>query len=218
MKKKVLASLSAAVLLLGAMTAFAEDEAATRYQGYAIYRDGVPASWVSGGYHAAILVEPLVTSTNTPIVHATYGSSVSKVTWDTFMNGNNTYQGVYKPSSQSINKYQRYDVYETAIQLKNCNIPYTAAKQLEYNTYGCGTYIQPWFVTAMRCDGVVEYCYEYNGVRVYGSDANWDVSRNDSTCNSVHFGNLITPKKQVDDYMTRVLPPTAFPTDDNSEP
>ena len=30
--------------------------------------------------------------------------------------------------------------------------------------------------TGIRCDGVAEYCYEWNNVRVFGKDAWWDIS------------------------------------------
>lgn len=193
--------------------------AASRYQGYAIYRDGVSASWISGGWHAAIQIEPLATSTNYAFVHATGGAKVGKTTWSGFMGGSdNMYQGLYKPKLVGISKYWRYNVYETAIELQNENITYTALEQVSYNADTTGNYVNPKNITSMRCDGVVEYCYEYNGIRIYGSDANWDVSLNDENVRASHFGTLITPKKQAQNYMTAILPPNAFPTDDNSEP
>lgn len=59
----------------------------------------------------------------------------------------------------------------------------------------------------MRCDGVVEYSYETNGIRVYGPDASWDISYNDTNTQNLHGANRITPKKQAQRYMTRVLKP-----------
>lgn len=31
----------------------------------------------------------------------------------------------------------------------------------------------------MRCDGVVEYIYEWYSYRVFGNDTQWDVTKND---------------------------------------
>ncbi len=49
----------------------------------------------------------------------------------------------------------------------------------------------------MRCDGVVEYIYEWYGYRVYGSNDYWDVTEHSAKIKDHHSGIAITLKKQT---------------------
>lgn len=66
-----------------------------------------------------------------------------------------------------------------------------------------GKWVSPSEVSSMRCDGVVEYIYEYYGFRVYGSSSDWDVSKASFDIREKHSRTNITPKKQVN-YLTLV--------------
>lgn len=37
-------------------------------------------------------------------------------------------------------------------------------------------WIEPSDIITMRCDAVVEFCYEYNGIRLLGPEGAWDIS------------------------------------------
>ena len=63
---------------------------------------------------------------------------------------------------------------------------------------------QPSDILGIRCDGFVEYCYEYNNIKVFGSDSYWNISLTDSRCQDEHGGFLLTPKSQAQNYMTRI--------------
>ena len=59
-------------------------------------------------------------------------------------------------------------------------------------------------VTKMRCDGVIEYVYEWYGFRVYGSDTRWDVTKADFWIRDAHSLFAVTPKSQARSYLTKV--------------
>ena len=62
----------------------------------------------------------------------------------------------------------------------------------------------PYDIKSLRCDGIVEYCYEWQNVRIFGSDARWDISKNDQGNKDHHSGTATTPKKQAQNYMTGI--------------
>jgi hypothetical protein len=81
------------------------------------------------------------------------------------------------------------------------NIPYTLVKQVDYDGATAGTWFDPAEVTAMRCDGLVEYVYEWYGYRVHGSVIvgvdHWDVTRVGYWEREVHELRAVTPKSQA---------------------
>lgn len=56
-------------------------------------------------------------------------------------------------------------------------------------------------ITSMRCDGLIEYCYERNGVSIYQGN----ISTYDPSIRSSHSGTNITPKKQATLHMQNCL-------------
>lgn len=101
---------------------------------------------------------------------------------------------------------KRSAVANTARRLATKSINYTALQQIKYSTIGADvtTKASPSLITHIRCDGVIEYCYEYNDIRVYGNDANWDISINRTANVNAHYGTAITPQKQAEEYMTLI--------------
>ena len=64
-------------------------------------------------------------------------------------------------------------------------------------------YMQSFFawqsiITKTRCDGVIEYTYEYFGYKVGGGNTYWNISINNSTNFNAHSGINITPKTVFD--------------------
>lgn len=76
----------------------------------------------------------------------------------------------------TVSQSTAYDIFYTAHDLTNESIAYTFSPMLR-TSKSSGT-IEPSDITKIRCDGVVEYCYEYNGVRLQGlsSDNLWNIS------------------------------------------
>lgn len=179
-------------------------EAATGMQGYAAYRDGVAGviEW-----HAAIMDKASSTDIY-PVVHAPGAfQNVQYGSWDDFLNGN-TFMGYYKPASTSVSSTKRDQVTATARSLAADFISYTILRQIIYpvnNNPSGKTVVGVSDITDLRCDGVVEYCYEFNNVIIYPDNSfNWDVSKWNKDNYDLHDGVRITPNMQAINYMIRI--------------
>nr|WP_144919626.1 hypothetical protein [Paenibacillus bovis] len=184
--------------------------AAVGYQGYAVFRDGA----IGGiNWHAGLMDKGYVFNTDAayPVTHiAGFGDIVELGTWKEFLNGK-TAKGVYEPKTYPGSKSAYRDLFvATGRTLTTENISYNAFFQVNYGA-GTSTYIYPKDITSMRCDGVVEYIYEYHGARVFGSSAMWDVSKRGINKDHHGMGNTspITPITQVN-YLSLVK--TGAPT------
>ena len=171
--------------------------AATGQEGYAVYRDGVAViEW-----HAGLMNKPS-SSESAPVIHAPgSGSNVQYDTWSSFLNGK-TFKGCFKPKT-SISSTTRDYVIATARELVTNRIGYTLIYQMDYHG-NSGNYVMPYDIKSLRCDGVVEYCYEWQNVRIFGINARWDISKNDFLNKDHHSGTTITPKDQAQKYMTGI--------------
>lgn len=76
--------------------------------------------------------------------------------------------------------------------------------QIAYSA-GSSTYVLPEHITQLRCDGVVEYTYEWYGWRVGGSNTAWDITRNSTQNYNEHTGTRITPRKQRQELLDLVI-------------
>ena len=159
-------------------------------QGYAIYRDGVGSAGINVDWHAAIMAEASIYD-DEPIVQAS-GSpeNVDYVDYNKFMGGNNVFKGYRKVSGMTNS--QRNKVVDIATDLVFEGIPYTFTALMTARI-GKGI-IEPSAILKMRCDGVVEYSYEYNGMRVQGTDSDWNISTDSGSQN--HNAIAMTPKRQ----------------------
>ena len=175
--------------------------------GYAVYRDGVEivGSFITN-WHTAIVTTGLGTSGKYAEAGG-IGLTTRLTEYDNFLDGN-TFKEYYKPFSVSNYIGQRDAVVSTAKTLANLHIPYVAVECITYNSIPAGqTHYKPADIKAIRCDGFVEYCFEYNGIRVYDpiSGNAWDVSLNDAYAQDVHNGvAAITPQSQAEKYMEKV--------------
>lgn len=115
-----------------------------------------------------------------------------------------TYRPKVAPSSAS-----RDSIRCTARLVRGEQISYNVLHQVYYNTSGTGTWVDPSEISSMRCDGVIEYVYEWNVFRVYGNDTLWDVTKVGWSNRDHHGGTAVSPKSQAQSYLTRVT--TALP-------
>ncbi|MHB8170196.1 MAG: hypothetical protein ACYDG6_01435 [Thermincolia bacterium] len=183
-------------------------EAATGYQGYAIYRDGV---FFNANWHAGMMDEPYSTDTLPVVHHPGSGGTAPYVKWDSwanFLDGKN-FKGVYRPKttpSGTIGAPSSSDrdlFVSMGRKLTTEAIEYNLAYQVYYDIGTSGVWVDASDITSMRCDGVVEYIYEWYGFRVYGSDTYWDVTSVSYWGRDHHSGTAITPEKQPG-YLTLV--------------
>lgn len=91
-----------------------------------------------------------------------------------------TFYGYFENPSMSSSA--RSNILATAAALVTNQVGYTAFNQLSYNNTNSAGYIQPGHINNIRCDGVVEYSYEYNDVWVWGK-----ASPNNSTGTPTDF-------------------------------
>lgn len=198
LRSKILIGLFSFIIITVSIGIYAN--AATGAQGYAVYRDGVPVLlW--DYWHTAIMDKPS-SSYSQPVIHHSGTGYVKPDSWTNFMNGKN-FKGVYRPK-RYISSSNRNHVVGMARQLKDDQISYSKIWQVYYYTTQAGPKVDPCDVRSMRCDGVVEYVYEFYGYRIYGSDANWNITLNNSWAREEHSGNAVSPRTQAVDYMTKV--------------
>ena len=171
--------------------------AASAWKGYAVYRDGVVGDLND---HAALMDTNSI-SEYKPIIHAVgYGDVVQWDTWDNFLGGNN-YLGIYKPKNCTITSTLAGSFISKARELRG--ISYNLLDQIVYSA-GSNTWVYPENISHLRCDGVVEYVYEWYGYRVGGPDGEWDITRNLTANYWEHSGFSITPRKQNRELLTFV--------------
>lgn len=175
----------------------AEAHAAGTWKGYAVYRDGVVGNIND---HAALMDENHI-GFSKPVIHAVgYGDTVKWDTWDNFLSEKN-YLGLYKPNGCNITSTRANSFISKARELRG--ISYNMLDQIVYSA-GSSTWVKPEHISNLRCDGVVEYTYEWYGWRVGGPDGKWDITRNLTANYWEHSGFFITPRKQRSELLTFV--------------
>lgn len=181
--------------------------------GYAAYRDGVSGSFPGVDnlqWHAAMIVSKSWPDIN--LVHAPGGKpGALKPTefadYATFLNGN-TEIGYYRPSSAtaSFDAEKRQAITNTAREIGYNRIPYYILVPIQYDSVPSSQYYySPDDIKTIRCDGVVEYCYEYNLIRVSGVGNTWNIARNDTSSQMWHEDLVhVNPKTQATQYMVKI--------------
>lgn len=204
--KRILAALIACTFgAVASMVAGSQPaQAVTGHQGYAVYRDGVFWNYT---WHAGILDDPTYNSSAYPVTMAPGGSSnVKYASWPAFLDGNK-YVGLYRPNKAPTTAARDNFIYMER-KLIGEAIPYSLVYQVDYNWATAGTWVDPAEIKGIRCDGVVEYVYEWYDYRVYGNDTYWDVTKSSFLGQDAHSGNAVTPSRQAG-FMTRIT--TALP-------
>jgi len=132
------------------------------------------------------------------IVHATQDANgITAVDFDGFMdadNNNYEYYGTYYKPSTASHLLSAIVVYANDLDLYN--IEYTFYVQMNHNDVYSSTLIYPDEISAMRCDGVVEYCYELAGIRLLGPDSAWNISNRSHY--PIHRSISASPADQMD--------------------
>lgn len=191
-KKIIMVLLGVGMIIINSQTV----DAATGNEGYAAYRDGV---FFGYDWHAGLWDEP-DSSYNLPILHAPGpNSEVGWASWDDFLDGNN-FKGTFKPN-EFASSSMRDAFVSMGRNLRTENIPYNLGYQVYYDADEVGSYVSYDEIHSIRCDGVIEYIYEWYSYRVYGEDDWWDVTENNVNSLGYHGLTFITPKKQVN-YLT----------------
>lgn len=177
------------------IVSFADSDPA--WKGYAVYRDGVAGNLND---HAALMDENSMDYSR-PIIHAVgSGSPVDWDSWEDFLAGN-TYLGIFKPKNCTINTTLGNSFISKARELRG--ISYNVLDQIVYSA-GDSYWVWPEHISHLRCDGVVEYVYEWYDYRVGGPDNEWNITRNLVANYWEHSGFFITPRKQHQELLTRV--------------
>ncbi|QTH42022.1 hypothetical protein J4772_31675 [Cohnella sp. LGH] len=168
--------------------------AATGYQGYAIYRDGV---FFGADWHAGMM-DSAYSDYYLPVTHHSGSGVVKWDSWANFLDGNN-FKGVYKPSGSIVENYRDLFVGK-ARALKDAQIGYTVWHMLNWDDAdtSLGDWIDVDEITLIRCDGVIEYSYEWYGFRVYGNNDYWDITKAEMDNKEMHSVFTVTPKIQKD--------------------
>lgn len=180
------------------------------YKGYAIYRDlGNIAETFSDWFlkhpddwHAGLMDEKYASNYLSVIHMPGIGHDIEWADWSDFV-GNETYRGTYKPK-QAISDNSRNLIISLARELRTKDIGYLFTHQLRATIRPEATKIEPDDVVDIRCDGLVEYCYEYFGFRVFGNDTYWDISKASAQNIAHHHENNIMPKAQAQQYLDLV--------------
>jgi len=87
------------------------------------------------------------------------------------------YWGSYNLNNRTLSFSDRKSIMSTAITLKDENLYYTWGDCLNPIGGDIGSWITPSEVYSIRCDGLVEYCYEWNDFHVWGKNgSHYDVS------------------------------------------
>ncbi|MGI6030558.1 MAG: hypothetical protein ACOX7F_03540 [Eubacteriales bacterium] len=157
-----------------------ESRAIIGRKGYAIFRDGVLAIEWHSGIHNSLNVIHI----GGPVEY------VSEAPYSTFV-GSNTFKGVYDARS-TLSTSDREDILNIASSLISQHIGYSVtAPEINLNiSVAPNSKIQPYQIAARRCDQVVEYCYEYNGIPILGGST-WNI------CYPANWNNhAMTPRTQ----------------------
>ncbi len=157
---------------------------ATVAKGHAVYRDLNSTNDFFSSLGHAGLVYARSGNTPTVIIHHPGGfglnnSYLEKVSFSEFK---------YPGGNTSLNYYGSYYVpnttgYNAIGNLANTlwrdyHLTYVFNRQLSLKwpvSYVVGQ-IEPEDLLSIRCDGLVEYCYEYHGIRLLGTNSAWNIS------------------------------------------
>lgn len=177
---------------------------ATGKQGYAAYRDGVTSAGIEINWHTGIITAGSSAAAYTFAHAAGTGSTTGTTNYLGFIDEGSP-MGYYRPASTALSSSKRDAVCATATALANEHIGYVFATPIRYSISSIATDKYPISdIVAIRCDGFVEYAYEYNDIRVYGDDTYWNISKAGDSYTDEHGGFQLTPRIQANEYMVRL--------------
>ena len=163
--------------LLAPMRANGQNLAAQEY-GDAAYRQLKWSEFGMKDYNHACIFTGLNNS-DTPKEIQSTGNSVEETDFSDTTKNNGTYYGAYTLLNAELGFEQRKAIVMTARLLADAAIPYTAWNAIDPKS-GSKTFTgEVADIDDIRCDGVVEYCYERNGLRVWNSadyPGDWNIA------------------------------------------
>ncbi len=174
--------------------------AISSYKGYAVFRDG---AGINIDWHAGLMNKANSSYSNC-VIHLQKTSPLFNVavmfdSWSGFK-GNNTFRGAYKPKNVTYTSTMANNVLAKAIELTTENVQYTVTEQLTYHLAPSnGTSKgEPSDIFRIRCDGVVEYCFEYYNMIIFGQNSQYgNISIKNSHNVDYHRGGYIIPSTQA---------------------
>lgn len=176
---------------------------ATGNQGYAVYRNG---AGMNVDEHAGLAIASY--TTNPCVIEMASTQQMRKSTWAQFMGGLSLddYYGVYKPSG-GVSSAGRDLTIAAANALYNADPNYVLFAQLGYPASLFGNpRLYAYQVVATRCDGVVEFSYEYNDYKVYGTNSYWNISIPSANSISMHTFPLPSTQRAAMTLVTTSRP------------
>ncbi len=176
---------------------------ATNLKGYAIYSNGGWSNGHSGFmYKAGFDVD---SGTETVLHVSDLFNSLNKGNKADFLNGN-AFIGYYRPNINLTTNIQLQIInILNALYSRRDKINYVLSEQIVYDDADHNGKVNLSEVKKLRCDGLVEYAYEYYGIKIYGDESTWNISIANKENRDAHSGLKITPKKQAYDCMTNML-------------
>lgn len=194
------------------------DKLTSDVMGYSILTSGGWGFGHTGIMYRDDFYDPNGSMRSNSVIHiSSYTSPVEYGSYSDFIGGNN-FIGYYCPKS-TVTVAQRNLIISTAKCLKQHSdakeIKYRASGQIDYSNYTTMNFygrantkvIMPNNITRLRCDGFVEYCYEYNNIRISGSDSYWNIAIAETPNQNWHNSSLsvISPKIQAYTYMNSMV-------------
>ena len=173
-------------------------------EGFAVYRDGVTLFElynVFNEWHTGILIEDPGPSINSRIVYHSPGPSQSSQngTWSQFLAGH-SYKGDGCFAFANPNYY--YYIIGKSVELGNIPyVSYPCNPQLttKSSSYVTNYQIKPTDIATLRCDGLVEYVFEFYGFGLCVSGSYQDITKwqgNGLNISSHTFTNGVKPSMQ----------------------
>lgn len=207
--KRMIQSMLSIFLVVAILLSFSSYSfAITNEKGFGIYRQG---NFPNPSGHAGFVRTQSVDNSQS-VIHVISGDVdhlIRKTSLSVFIDEQDLY-GYYVPFSLST--------FSESIQRNKLNCVISKAEALqaitrEYLSYN--TIYQVWYstdsdndgivdideISSMRCDGLVEYCYEYYGLSVYGGN----ISSFNTSIRNNHSAPNITPKQQIKNYLQNCL-------------
>jgi len=162
--------------------------AATGNQGYAVYRNG---AGLNVDEHAGLVIAS--STVNPCVIEMASTQQMRRSSWSQFLNSK-AYYGVYRPSG-GISSAGRDATIGAANALYDADPGYVLAAMLGYPASLFGNpRLYAYQVVNTRCDGVVEFSFEYNDYKVYGNPSYWNITIPSS--NSVTAHTISAPSLQ----------------------
>ncbi len=178
--------------------------ASTNVKGFSVYRQG---NFPNPSGHAGLVNSSNIEATDA-IIHIIRGDEnylTRKTSLDSFIDDQDFY-GYYVPED-----LKNLSIADRTNKLASVIAKAQTIATINKNSLGYNLTYQVWYssdrnnnkivdvteISSMRCDGLVEYCYEYYGLSVYGGD----ISKFDTSIRNSHSAPNITPKQQIKHYL-----------------